>query len=57
MPVDTLQHGFRRAQLIKEHDENALKGHWIEIGTVLLMLDANANDNAKDFVQQVDFCR
>ena len=51
MPVDTFKHGFRRAQLIKEHDENALKGHWIEIGAIFLMLDANANDNAKDLVQ------
>ena len=57
MPIDTLENGLGRAELVEEHDKDALKGHRIEIGAVLLMLDTNANDNAQDFVEKVDFCR
>ena len=51
MPVDRLEHGLGRAELVEEHGENALKGHRVEVGAVLLVIDANADDNAKDLVQ------
>ena len=54
MPVDRLEHGLGRAELVEEHGENALEGHRVEVGAVLLVIDANADDNAKDLVQQVD---
>ena len=54
VPVDWFEHGLGRTELVEEHGEDALEGHRVEVVAVLLVIDADADHNAEDLVQQVD---
>ena len=54
VPVDWLEDGLGRTELVEEHGEDALEGHRVEVVAVLLVIDANANHDSEDLVQQVD---